>query len=330
MENVLDRQIRALLGLIPNEGATVEEIFSHTPVLLQETVEHLAVRPGGAYIDCTVGEGGHASAILEAATPDGSLLGLDLDPDILGRARRRLQQLKGSATLVQGNYAQLSDVAKALGFPAADGILMDLGLSSFQLESAGRGFSFRRDEPLDMRYDPKESLTADRIVNEYSSEKLADVLFHYGEERRSRAIAAAIMPRRPLRSTGELAELVATVAGGRHGRIHPATRTFQALRIAVNGELDNLTVGLHEALGLLKPGGRLVVISYHSLEDRIVKETMALEAKNCICPPRVPVCTCGHVRTIKTISRRVITPAAEEICHNPRSRSARMRVAERL
>ena len=330
VEKVLDRQIRAFLALISSEGAPVEETFFHQPVLLPETVEYLAVRPGGAYIDCTVGEGGHASGILEAASPSGSLLGLDLDPDVLERARRRLQSFEGAATLVQGSYAQLSDVAKALGFPEADGILMDLGLSSYQLESAGRGFSFRRDEPLDMRFDPKATLTADRIVNEYSSEKLADVLFHCGEEPRARAIAAAMVRSRPLRSTGQLAALVATVSGGRRSRINPATRTFQALRIAVNGELDNLRVGLHEAIGLLKPGGRLAVISYHSLEDRIVKQTIAREARTCICPPRTPVCTCGHVRTIGVISKRVIKPAAEEIRHNPRSRSARMRVAERM
>jgi 16S rRNA (cytosine1402-N4)-methyltransferase len=330
------------MALIQGEGAKVGEGFSHRPVLLHETVRHLVVRPGGVYIDCTVGEGGHASDILQAAMPGGRLLGIDLDSQAIERARHRLQSAsdpqayEGSFTLTKGSYAQVEELADSLGFSEPDGIFLDLGLSSLQLESQGRGFSLQRDEPLDMRYDPETALTAVDIVNRYPLEELARAISQYGEEPRARSIARAITQRRPLRTTLELADLVAKVSGGRRGRIHPATRTFQALRITVNSELDNLKAGLQQSISLLNhrgsesPGGMLVVISYHSLEDRIVKETMAREARGCICPPRVPICTCGHTPSLKVISRRVITPSPEEVRENPRSRSARMRVAERL
>jgi len=308
----------------------VDEGFWHQPVLLQETVRYLAVRPGGVYIDCTVGEGGHASAVLQAALPGGRLLGVDLDPMALAGARRRLSRYEGSYTEATGSYSRLRDIAFALGFVAVDGVLMDLGLSSLQLQASGRGFSFQNDEPLDMRFDPDGTLTADLIVNTYSADQLASILSRFGEERRARAIARAITHSRPIESTGRLAKLVEAVSGGRRGRVHPATRTFQALRIAVNTELDNLPGSLEQAIGTLNPGGRLVVISYHSLEDRIVKETMSREARDCICPPRIPVCVCGHVASVKLVSRKVIPPSQEEIRDNPKSRSARLRVAERL
>ena len=302
----------------------------HQPVLLHEVVQYLSVKPGGVYIDCTVGEGGHALSILHAAMPGGRLLGIDLDHQALECARQRLQDYKNSVTLAKGSYAKLEDLVPTMGIPKPDGILMDLGMSSFQLESHDRGFSLRREEPLDMRYDAESLPSAAEIVNGYPLNDLADVIFRYGEESRARSIATAIIRSRPVRTTIELADLVAQVKGGRRGKIHPATRVFQALRIEVNSELDNLKVGLQQAVNLLKPGGVLVVISYHSLEDRIVKETMAREAKGCICPPRVPICTCGHTALLRIISRKVMTPSKEEVQRNPRSRSARMRVAQRL
>ena len=308
----------------------MEERFAHRPVLLHEMVQHLAVQPGVVHIDCTVGEGGHALAVLQASMPGGRLLGIDLDPQALARAGHRLQSYESSSIMARGNYAQVEELALSLGFLEPDSILLDLGLSSLQLESAGRGFSLQRDDPLDMRYDPEGPLTAAHIVNGYPLEELARVIARYAEEPRARSIARAIIRRRPLRTTMELANLVAEVGGGRRSRIHPATRTFQALRIAVNSELDNLKAGLQQAINLLKPGGKLVVISYHSLEDRIAKEAIAREARGCICPPRVPICTCEHTPSLRVISRHVITPSRDEIRDNPRSRSARMRVAERL
>ena len=308
----------------------MERGFSHRPVLLRETVEYLAVRPGGTYIDCTVGEGGHALAVLRAAMPSGRLLGIDLDPDSLARARQRLDPYNGSFVLHSGNYSAIADLASRMEFEEPDGVLMDLGMSSLHLESSGRGFSLQRDEPLDMRYDPEASLTAADIANSFNIVDLARVISQYGEEPGARSIARAMAQSRPLRTTRELADLVTRVKGRRRGRIHPATRTFQALRIAVNDELENLRAGLQKSIDLLKPGGRLAVISYHSLEDRIVKETMAREAKKCICPPGMAVCECGHVATLKVISRKIITPSPQEVSRNPRSRSARMRVAQRL
>ena len=330
MERVLDRLLQVSAALIRREESDLERGFSHRPVLLRETVQYLDVRPGGAYIDCTVGEGGHALAILRAAMPAGRLLGIDLDPDSLARARQRLDPYNGSFVLHSGNYSAIGDFASRFGFKEPDGVLMDLGMSSLHLESSGRGFSLLRDEPLDMRYDPEASLTAADIVNGFNMADLARLISDYGEERGARSIARAIAQSRPLAATHDLADLVARVKGRRRGRIHPATRVFQALRIAVNNELGNLRAGLQASIDLLKPGGRLAVISYHSLEDRIVKETMAREARKCICPREVLVCTCGHAATLKVISRKIITPSSQEVSKNPRSRSARMRVAQRL
>ena len=302
----------------------------HRPVLLGEALEALAVRPGGRYIDCTAGEGGHSQAVLQRCLPGGHLLAIDADPGAIAVARRRLQAYQPSLTLVQDSYAHLEEIAHSHNFGLADGILFDVGLSSLQLEASRRGFSFRRDEPLDMRYDPAGGVTAAHIVNTFSQEALARLIRAYGEERRARAIARAIVQGRPIATSNQLAEVVRRVAGPARGRIHPATRTFQALRIAVNGELENLETGLDQAIRLLKPGGRLVVISYHSLEDRLVKTTLQRESRGCICPPEVLECICGHVASIRVITRRVITPSAEERRQNPRSRSARMRVAEGL
>lgn len=310
----------------------MEEIAFHQPVLLRETVEQLAVRSGGVYLDATVGEGGHASAVLTASAPDGVVLGIDWDPRSLAYSRQRLSEYGQRFIAIQGNYADMVPMARSAGIEQVDGVLLDLGFSSRQVEGEGYGFSFQKDEPLDMRYDPVgQSLTAAQIVNSYSQEELARVFFEYGEEPRSRVIARNIVQQRPINTTRELAELVSRAVRPRRGQhIHPATRVFQALRIAVNDELSNVKAGLAAAIQLLVTGGRLVVISYHSLEDRLVKDTLTREAATCICPPELPVCVCQHQPSIRLVQRRIIRPGASEVAQNPRSRSARMRVAERV
>jgi len=308
----------------------VDELVFHQPVMIRETLDHLLVKPDGVYVDGTVGEGGHSAAVLGVLEPQGMVLGIDLDPRSLARADQRLGRYGGRFTAVQGNYANMVALATDRGIAQADGVLLDLGLSSRHLETPGYGFSFQVDEPLDMRYDPASPVTAETIVNTYREEELAQVLFRYGEEPRARAIAQAVLRNRPVRTTGELVQLITRALGGRsRRRIHPATRTFQALRIAVNNELENLETGLEQAISLLAPEGRLVVISYHSLEDRIVKTALARESAGCICPPQVLVCICGHVPAVNLVNRRVIKPSPQEVEFNPRSRSARMRVAQR-
>lgn len=303
--------------------------LSHTPVLYQEVLAGLEIKPGGRYIDGTVGAGGHARGILEASAPDGRLLGIDADPAAIALAREKLVAYGGRVTLVQGNFAELEAIAQREGFCPADGVLLDLGLSSMQLEAAQRGFSFLLDGPLDMRFDPGKRVTAADLVNGLGVSDLADILYRYGEERRARAIAEAIAAARPLHTTRELAAVVERVVG-RRGRIHPATRTFQALRIAVNGELEALEAVLPQAVRVLAPGGVLAVISFHSLEDRVVKQFLRREAKDCLCPSEQPVCTCGHKATLQVVTRKPIRPSAEELESNPRSRSARLRLARRL
>ena len=303
----------------------------HRPVLLAEVVEHLLVRPDGVYLDATVGDGGHAAAILDASSPAGKVLGIDRDPHSLARAVQRLGPYGDRFVPVQGNYAEMSALARATEVGRADGVLMDLGFSSWQVQAPGRGFSFRSDEPLDMRYDPASPLTAAHIVNSYGEEELAQLIFQYGEEPRSRTIARNIVRNRPIGSTVGLADLVARAVGTRKGhRLHPATRTFQALRVAVNDELVHLEAGLESAIELLAPSGRLVIISYQSLEDRLVKNFLAQESRSCVCPPEAPVCTCGHQPRVRLVNRRVIRPSSQEVQLNPRSRSAKMRVAQRL
>ena len=302
----------------------------HVPVLLQEVVKGLAVRPGGRYLDATVGGGGHAVAILEASAPTGTLLGLDRDPEAVARATARLACYGDRAKVIHASYGDLLTVAQREGVIPLDGVLFDLGFSSWQIQDAQRGFAFQVDGPLDMRFDPgSESPTAADLVNESSLETLVDLLRRYGEEPRAMAIAQAIVRARPILSTRQLAEVVAR-AVGRRGRVHPATRTFQALRIAVNRELEILERALPQALMALKPGGRLAVISFHSLEDRIVKRFFQQEARDCICPPELPVCQCHHRRTIQLLVRKPIVPSPEEVEANPRSRSAKLRIVERL
>ncbi|CAI8051889.1 Ribosomal RNA small subunit methyltransferase H [Geodia barretti] len=289
----------------------------HLPVLLTEVLGQLGVRPGGVYVDGTVGDGGHALAFLRASAPLGSVCGIDLDPRSLVRTEQRLAPFGVQFTPILGSYAEMVSLVQGmLGSEArADGVLLDLGISSRQVDGSGFGFSFQQDEPLDMRFNPEADIpTAADIVNTWSREGLVAVLREYGEEPRAGAIASAIVRQRPISSTVQLASVVAGAAGrqsGRSSRTHPATRTFQALRIAVNDELNTLTTGLQAAVDLLAPSGRLAVISYHSLEDRRVKTFL-------------------HQPRVSLVNRRIIRPSAGEIAENPRSRSARMRVAQRL
>ena len=304
----------------------------------------MGVRPDGVFVDATVGDGGHALSLLRASSPGGRVCGIDLDPRSLVRAEQRLAGYGLRFTPVLGSYAEMVSLIQGIwGAEArADGVLLDLGISSRQVDATGFGFSFQRDEPLDMRFDPEADIpTAADIVNSWSETQLAAVIREYGEEPRARTIAAAIVRGRPVRTTAQLARVVTEVMGRRTGRnprgggrrpnrIHPATRTFQALRITVNDELNTLSAGLEGAVEVLAPGGRLAVISYHSLEDRQVKNFMAREAAQCICPPGLPVCVCGHRPRLSLVNRRIIRPGAEEVAANPRSRSARLRVAQRL
>ncbi len=304
---------------------------AHLPVMVPEVLRVLDVRPGGSYVDGTVGLGGHAEAILEAA-PGGRLFGLDQDPSALEAARVRLARFGSGAVLAHGNFRDLESHARSAGFEAVDGVLLDLGVSSMQLDTPERGFSFQGDYALDMRMDPTSDLTADDIVNTWDEEELANVIWRYGEERRSRSIARAIVARRPVRGTRDLVNAIEQAVGrGRERQIHPATLTFQALRIAVNQELDSLEDALPQAHGLLDgAGARLAVISFHSLEDRMVKDYFRLESTDCVCPPRTPQCVCGHVATLRLVTRRAMRPGPAEVAANPRSRSAKLRAAEAL
>jgi 16S rRNA (cytosine1402-N4)-methyltransferase len=303
---------------------------AHIPVLTEEVIQALAVQPGGRYIDCTLGGGGHAAAILEHISPGGQLLGIDADPDAVKIAGQRLNNYKDSILLINDNFANLKAICYKYDFVPVHGIVFDLGLSSLQLNGNGRGFSFQRKEPLDMRMNPDQEVTADDIVNGYPEEELERLIRTYGEETASRRIARYIVQERPIKNTVEFARIIERGVGKRQRKIHPATKTFQAIRIAVNQELEHLELALKQAMDLLGYEGRLVVISYHSLEDRIVKQFMQTESKDCICPPEVPICNCGHTASIRQLNRRVITPSPEEVRRNPRSRSARMRAAERV
>jgi len=303
---------------------------THAPVLLKEAIEGLQAQPGGYFIDCTVGLGGHATAILERILPQGKLLGIDADSEAIRVAEAKFGDYSEVVSLVNDNFANLEAICNKYKFYPVDGILFDLGVSSMQLDTAQRGFSFQREAPLDMRFDPRQGLTAADIVNTFSEQELARIIKEYGEERHSRRIAQHIVQSRPITSTVQLAQVVKRVLGHKHAKIHPATRTFMALRIAVNRELENLKVALEQTINLLRFQGRLVVISYHSLEDRLVKEFMRREASGCLCPLGTIVCRCGHVPALKLISRKVIRPTSLEIESNPRSRSAKMRIAERL
>lgn len=311
----------------------------HIPVLLDAVLNGLSVREGGTYIDGTVGAGGHSFAILQSA-PNVRLLGLDTDPTALDLASKRLAPYieSGQARLVRTNFESIADVARQEAFSQVDGILLDLGVSSMQLDTPERGFSFRSEGPLDMRLNPEGSVTAADLVNTLPENELADLIYKYGEEPASRRIARRIVERRaqqPISTTADLASIVSRAMGGKvAGRsrnpIHPATKTFQALRIAVNRELQTLESALSSAVELLKPGGRLAVISFHSLEDRAVKRFIRQEQRGCICPPELPVCQCGRKPTLRAVNTKPIEATEQEARDNPRSRSAKLRVAEKL
>lgn len=302
----------------------------HRSVLYQPIIHFLRPVSPGRYVDATVGAGGHAAGILEAASPDGCLLGMDVDPQALALASRRLAVYGARSVLVQSSYIHLRDQLDRLGWKEVDGILLDLGVSSMQLDTPERGFSFQHDGPLDMRFDPTAPTSAADLVNRLPENELADLIWRYGEDPHSRRVARAIVQARPLETTRQLADAIARGHGGRRERTHPATRAFQALRIAVNQELQAVETVLPQAVGALAPGGRLAVISFHSLEDRLVKQFFRRESRDCICPPEQPVCTCGHKAVIREVTRHPVEADAEETRENPRSRSAKLRVAEKL
>lgn len=303
----------------------------HVPVLLKEVIYALQPREGGIYVDGTVGAGGHATALLTASSPSGQLYGIDQDLQTLEIARQILAPFRERVHLIHGNFKQLAQLAQLHDIPPAHGILLDLGVSSMQFEQPERGFSFQVDGPLDMRMNPVYGPTAADLVNTLPEQELANLIYRYGEEPQSRRIARAIVQARPLFRTSDLASVVSRAIkwrGKKKPKIHPATRTFQALRIAVNDELTVLEQVLPQALKLLRPGGRLAVISFHSLEDRIVKQFFKREAQDCICPPEQLICTCRHKSIIEIITKKPILPAEAEILANPRARSAKLRVVQ--
>ncbi len=319
------------------------DVRAHEPVLLAEVLAELAPGEGGRFLDGTVGAGGHAAAILERTAPSGRLLGLDVDPAALAIAERELDRYGDRAVLVRANFAVCDAIGREHGFTGLDGVLLDLGLSSIQLADPARGFSFRSDGPLDMRADPDRALTAEQIVNSWDVRELRRIFAELGEEPEAGRVAAAIVRRRasaPFRTAADLGRFVygvksgkrgaARPGGARHGKIDPATRVFQALRMTVNDELANLARGLAAAVSLLGPGGRLAVISFHSLEDRAVKQFIARESRDCICPPHLPTCVCGHRAGLRVVSRRPLIAAAAETARNPRARSAKLRIAEKI
>ena len=305
--------------------------FPHQPVLYQEVLDALAPETGKSYLDGTVGAGGHAEGILLASAPQGKLLGLDLDPEALAITRQRLFAFQDRVILRQASYRDAAAVLSDIGWGQVDGILLDLGVSSMQLDRPSRGFSFRESGPLDMRFNPAIGTSAADLVNLLDEKSLADLIYEYGEERYSRRIARAIVSARPIQTTGKLAELIEkAVPAGYDPHLHPATRTFQALRIVTNRELETISQALPALTDLLVPGGKIAVISFHSLEDRLTKQFFRQESKDCICPPNQPVCTCGHKATLKVLTRKPISATEQEKNRNPRSRSAKLRVAEKI
>lgn len=301
----------------------------HVSVLYQQIISALRPVSPGYYVDATVGAGGHAWGILDRSSPDGKLVGLDVDPQALKIASQRLSLFKDRVHLLHSSYIELRTALLTLGWDHVNGIVIDLGVSSMQIDSSERGFSFTHDGPLDMRFDPSQPVSAEDIVNHSAEADLADIIWRYGEDRNSRRIARAIVQNRPFHSTMELADQIKKLAGPRPHQIHPATRTFQALRIAVNQELDSLERFLPQAVNALAAGGRLAVISFHSLEDRIVKQYFRQESRDCICPPGQPVCTCGHTASVIEITRHPIIADELEIAANYRARSAKLRVIEK-
>lgn len=308
---------------------------NHLPVFLEESLSVLNIRPDGVYVDCTLGDGGHAERILEGSSPEGILIGIDRDPEATARVSRRLHPFGSRLRVIAGNYRNVYELVRKAGFHSVDGILMDLGVSMAQLTTSSRGFSFLLDAPLDMRMNPEEEIpTAYDLVNRAERDQLRRMLVEYGEEKRWRPVVGAIFRARekgPIRTTKELARLIdEALPGARRYKIHPATRTFQALRIAVNDELNALQEGLEGAVKLLRPGGHLAVISFHSLEDRIVKHYINELERGCTCPHDFPVCACGKTPVLRRVMRRPILPSKEEVERNPSARSARLRAAEKV
>ncbi|MBW2617049.1 MAG: 16S rRNA (cytosine(1402)-N(4))-methyltransferase RsmH [Deltaproteobacteria bacterium] len=309
--------------------------YPHRPVLVQEVVKYLVAVPDGTYVDGTVGNGGHSLAIGKGLIEKGSLICLDRDPDAVAISKKRLASLSKRVSVIRASYADLDQVLMELEVEKVDGVLLDLGMSSYQLDKSGRGFSFLRDEPLDMRMDPEDELTARHLVNSLIPKELENILKKYGEERRARSIVRAIVRARekePIETSSRLADLIKSISPPSYGSKarHPATRTFQALRVAVNKELQNIEVFLNKIPFLLAKGGRLVILSYHSLEDRCIKKAMFDWEKVCTCPPDFPQCVCGKVPVFKRLFKKGLKPDKGEIDENPRARSAIMRAAERI
>ena len=301
---------------------------SHIPVLYDEVLTLLQPKPNGRYIDGTLGAGGHTAGLMQKSAPSGRILVFDKDAEAIAFAKKELQPYGDRVTYLHSSYANMGNLAPANGFSEVDGILLDLGLSSRQLDNAERGFSFMKEGPLDMRFDTTQGDTAADLINNLDENALATIFWQYGEEKRSRKIAKAIVAERPFHTTTQLAEAIAQTVH-RRGRKHPATQTFQALRIAVNRELETVETGVMAALDLLTANGRLAVISFHSLEDRFVKQTFRRLSKDCICPPDQPICTCGGEAKYRLITRKAVQATADEVAQNSRSRSARLRVIER-
>lgn len=314
----------------------MEEIrFSHVSVLLRECIEALQIKPNGIYVDCTTGGGGHSLEIAKRLTDGGRLIAIDRDEDALRAADKRLADFADRVTFVHSNYAMLQSVLADLGIPGVDGVLADLGVSSYQLDTAERGFSYMQDAPLDMRMDREQPLRAYDVVNTYSEEELRRILYDFGEEKFARNIAANIVKKRserPIETTLELAELVkaSMPKTAREGGHHPAKRTFQAIRIEVNSELSSIPPALDAAVHALNPGGRIAVITFHSLEDRLVKQKFAALSSGCTCPREFPVCVCGKKPVVRVITKKPVTAGEDELEVNPRSRSAKLRVAEKI
>jgi 16S rRNA (cytosine1402-N4)-methyltransferase len=305
----------------------------HTPVLLKEVVAQLRPCSGGLYVDGTVGGGGHAAAILRASAPEGRVIGLDWDEEAIAASRERLSECGDRVQLVPVCFAELGSVLMTLGVTAVDGVLLDLGVSSRQFDEPSRGFSFQREGPLDMRMSRQTAITAREVLATATQDELTRIFVEYGEERRARAVARRIVSerdRQPLETTTQLVQLVERVLGPKRMATHPATRVFQALRIHVNRELENLERGLEAAVAALKSGGRLAVISFHSLEDRIVKRFFVRMSTGCVCPPQMAVCGCGRQGVMRIVTRKPVTASEEEMADNPRARSAKLRVAEKV
>jgi len=298
--------------------------------MIPEVLKFLNVTSGGRYIDCTLGEGGHTKTILNASEPGGEVLGIDADHEAIEVSKSRLESYGERFIYSNNNFKELRKVAMKSNFIPCHGILFDLGVSSLQLDKESRGFSFRRKAPLDMRFSINQTLTAEDVINTFSESEIADILFQFGEERRSRKIAKLIVDNRPIKNADELSDLIKTNLRQTNYKINPSTKTFQALRIYINEELNSLSKALEQAIEIVGVGGRIAVISYHSLEDRIVKNFFKKESKYCICPPNITECECGHIPKIKIITKKPVVPSHNEIESNRRSRSAKLRVVERI